>query len=66
LGQHNGKYGSDDLDSFRRLNYPGYDTDFIETIEKVITNVRIDMAGKSEEAKQLLNALLYKRRRVLY
>jgi hypothetical protein len=54
------------LDSFRRLGYPGYYADFIETIEKMLKNIRIDLAGKSEEAQRIFNLLPCKPRRRLY
>ena len=54
------------LDSFRRIGYPGYYIDFIETIEKILKNIRIDLAGKTDEGKRLFDALPYKPRRRLY
>lgn len=54
------------LDSFRRLNYPGYYADFVCAVDKTIKNVRIDLASETEEAERIVNLLPYPRRRVVY
>jgi hypothetical protein len=51
------------LDSFRRLGYPGYYSDFRETLEKAIQNIRVDLAHQGDEAKRLLEKLPKKPRR---
>jgi len=55
------------LDSFRRLNYPGYYTEFRAAIKKSIDNVRVTAEGSADNAERIMGLLpLSGRRNLLY
>ncbi len=45
------------LDSFRRLNYPGYYEAFRKAVEKAIQNIHVAQEGKHEDAERILALL---------
>ena len=51
------------LDSFRRLNYPGYYSDFLDAVESSIKNIRVDIEGETKNAEKILALLPDRRRR---
>jgi hypothetical protein len=51
------------LDSFRRLNYPGYYTEFRAAIKKSIDNVRVAAEGSADNAEKIMGLLPLSKRR---